>query len=172
MKLRLTVLSWRQVIRAEVQPLRRTIVHVPHLPAHQVGEDKVGRIQHRCAGTEILAEQNAPGFPLNRLRRVGINPVLLQEYSRVCQTETVNGLLHIPHGEQRPPAVGQRVKHAVLHLVGVLILVHHHLPVASGHHLRQGRGAAVLSQKQAHRVMLLVREVRHVPPQLFFLIGR
>ena len=73
----LAVLPGGQVGRAEVQPLRLAVVHLPHLPAHEVGEDKVGRIQYRRTGPEILTEQDPPGLPLGGVGGVRIDPVLL-----------------------------------------------------------------------------------------------
>ena len=41
-----------------------------------------------------------------------------------CKPEPIDALLHIPHGEQVPALSGDGLKDTVLHLVGVLILVH------------------------------------------------
>ena len=165
-KLRLAVLPGRQEGGAEVEPLPFPVVHLPHFPGHDGLKDEVHPVQHRLAGAEVLAEEDLPGLALLRLVRQGIGLVLLQEDGRVRQAEAVDGLLHVPHGEEGPPAVGDGGEDAVLHLVGVLVLVHHHLPVPLGHGVGQLGGGPVLSQEEADGVVLLVCEIRGVPPQL------
>ena len=170
MKFRLTVLPRRQIGRAEVQLLRLAVVNVPHLPAHHIGKDEIGRIQDRGAGAEILAEQNSPGLPLRRLGGIRKNPILCQKDGWIRQAEAINGLLHISHCEKTAAIFGNSVKNAVLNLVSVLVFVHHHLAVTGGDGFRQRRGAPLLTQQQAHSVVLLVGKVGCIPPQLLPLI--
>ncbi len=129
MELRQTVLPGRQIGRAEVQPLRLTVLHLPHLPAHDGGEYKVGSVQYLLPGTEILAEEDSARLPLLRLRRIWIPAVLLQKDGGVRQAEAVDGLFYIAYGEKAASAAGKSIKDAVLHLIGILVLIHHHLQV-------------------------------------------
>ncbi len=172
MELRLAAVPLRQIAGAEVQPLRLSIVDLPHFLGHNRAEDVVHRVQHRLAGAEVLAEQNLSRPPLPGVFHVGIGVVLVQENSRVRQAEAVDRLLYVPYGKEILSAAGNGVKYAVLHLVGVLVLVHHDLPVPPCHDSRQLCGRAVLPQQQMHREVLLIGKVRHIPPQLLLLVRR
>ena len=93
--------------------------------------------------------------------------VFSQENGGVRQSEAVDGLLHVSHGEQILPFSGNRPKNVVLHLVGILIFVHQNLSVAGGDLSAQLRGLAVLFRQQREGQMLLIRKIRPVQPQLF-----
>ena len=58
--------------------------------------------------------------------------IFLQKNSGVRQAEAVDGLLHVPHGEEAASPLGDRLEDAVLDLVGILVLVYHHLKVSPG----------------------------------------
>ena len=170
MELRRRVLMGRIVGRPEVQLLLRPVVHLAHLRRHDALEDGVAGVQHAGAGAEVLAQQHLAGLAVLRLcgRRIGV--VFPQEDGGVGQTEAVNALLHVAHGEQVLLLPGDGGENAVLHIVGVLIFVHHDLPVAARHLPRQLRRLS-LRQQQLNGIVLLIREVHGVAPHLLRLIA-
>ena len=122
------------------------------------------------ARAEIPGQQDTPGLPLHRLFCRGEGPVFLQKDGGIGQAKTVDGLLDVPHQKQLVPATGHRVKNRVLHLIGVLILVHHHLVVSRAPQRGQFRAGAVLHQ-QPHRHVLQIGKVQHAPAVLLGPIG-
>ena len=96
---------------------------------------------------------------------------MLQKDARVCQSEAIDALLHVADREKVFSFTGYRVKNAVLHLVGVLILVHHDLAVARADEACKLRRCAVLPDEKADRLVLLVGKVRGVPPPLFLVVA-
>ena len=98
--------------------------------------------------------------------RIGIGPVFFQEYPRFRQPKPVDALLHIAHGKDILSLPRYRPEDTVLHLISVLVLVHHDLPVPPGHLLAKLRGRSVLAAQHLHGVVFLVREIHSVPPHL------
>jgi hypothetical protein len=92
--------------------------------------------------------------------------VFVQKDGGVGQTKAIDGLLHVPHLEQGAPLVGDGLEDGVLHLVGVLILVHLDLLKAVGPHAGGLGGLALVIQQQLHRQVLQVGEVHQPPPPL------
>ena len=170
-QLRLPPRCWGIVRRAEVQLLLIGVVHLPHFLGHDVRKDEVSGLQHLPAGSEVAAEHHAAGLPLLGIRRVGELPVLTHKDGGVRQPEPVDALLHIAHGEQVPPCAGDSPENTVLHLVGILILVHHDLLIPLGHLPRQIRWFIVLTAQQRHGVVLLVGEIHGIAPHLLRLVA-
>lgn len=65
------------------------------------------------------------------------------------------------------PVPGHRPEDGVLHLVGILVLVHQDFLIPGRHLGAQLRGATVWRHQQPQGQVLLVGEVRTVAPQLF-----
>ena len=75
--------------------------------------------------TEIFLEDNQ--LALTTILLIGLK--LITENLRVSLTEAVDRLLDIPHHKAIFPS-GKQVQHALLCVVGILILIHHDLVVA------------------------------------------
>ncbi|MPM56196.1 hypothetical protein SDC9_102998 [bioreactor metagenome] len=56
--------------------------------------------------------------------------ILAKKDGWVGQAEPVDGLLHVAHQEEIFSLPGERAENGVLHLVGILILIHHDFGVA------------------------------------------
>ena len=87
--------------------------------------------------------------------------ILLQENGRVCQTESVNALLHVTDQKQIVLLLRQRAENRVLHGVGVLIFVHRYLRILLTECARKrGRLSPVI--QQAHSEMLQIVKIRSI----------
>ena len=75
--------------------------------------------------TEIFLEDNQ--LALTAILLIGFK--LITENLRIRLTETVDRLLDIAHHKAILPS-GKQVQHALLRVVGILILIHHDLVVA------------------------------------------
>ena len=160
----------RHVIRAGTQHLILTIVQLAHFRGKDIRKDEVRRLQHLLARAEVARKQQLRALMLSRLRKRRPGVVMLQKDARVGQTEAIDALLDVSDGEQVFSFTGYRVKDAILHLVGILILIHHDLAVARAHSPRKLRRRAVFSDKQADGLVLLIGKVRRVAPALFLVI--
>ena len=170
MHLRLPIRRLRIVFRAKVQLLVCRVVHLAHFLGHDIPEHKVRGGQYLLPGAEVSAQDHAPGLAVRRLRRIRVAPVFLQEYGGIRQTEPIDALLHVSHGEQVPTLSGDGLKDAVLHLVGILILIHHDLLIPLGYLPCQLRRASVLLTQQRDGIVLLIGEIHGVAPHLLRLI--
>ena len=142
--------------------LRFPVGQPAHLGAHTGVEHVVHRVDNLRAGTEIMAQKNFSSLPRLRLPGGDVFFVLFQENARVGQTELVNGLLHVADHEAVLLLPGQGVENRVLHAVGVLILVHHDLPVTPPDLPGSGGGlASGFSQEQIQGLMLQIPEIQH-----------
>ena len=164
---RLAVLPGRVVLRAKVEGLVLTVFHLPHVRRQDVGEDEIGRVQNLSPRAEVFGQQNFAFLPFHRIFSRCEAAVLVKKNRRVRQPEPVNTLLYVPYGKEVFAFTGHRPENGVLHLVGVLILVHQDLPVAARHLTAQFRRRAVPLHQQAKGQMLLIGEVGAVHPQLF-----
>ena len=105
---------------------------VPELQAlalHAERKHVVCRCKHLAPGAEVIGEQNLARLCVLRLLVRYIAFIFLQEDARVRQPKAVNGLLHIADQEPVLSVFRHRLKNALLHLVGVLILVDQNLAV-------------------------------------------
>ena len=171
MELHRAVLPLRKIACAEIQLLDLGIGQFAHLAAHHGPEHKVHRIQHRLAGSEILTEEDLSRLPLPFLTGQHEAAVFFQKDGGIGQSEAVDGLFDIAHGEEIFLLPGNGGENTVLHLIGVLILVHHHLQVAPRHRAGQLRGLTVTIQQQTDGIVLLIGEIRGVAPQLLPAVG-
>ena len=96
------------------------IEDVPYLLIHEVAKYPIGRIQNGGLTAEIFLEQDQ----FASLWMVLIELEFTVENEGVCLTETVDGLLNIPH-HKAIVAIGEEFQQAFLHVVVVLILIHH-----------------------------------------------
>ena len=144
------------------QGFRLAVFQAAHLRAHAGPKDIIDTLDHLAAGAEIVGKQNLSSLSRLTFLRFSIFPVLFQEDARVCQAELVDGLLHVAHQEAVLPLLGEDGENGILHAVGILILVHHDLPVSSADlpGSRCGRGAA-FPQQQIQCAVLQVAEVQH-----------
>ena len=171
MKLGLRVRARQIVRRPEMQFFLLAVVHLAHLSGHDVGKHEVGRVEHFLARAEVLRQQHLARFSLLRLFGIAVVQILLQKDGRVSQAEPVNALLYIAHRKEVLLLLGNGTEDTVLHFVGVLILVHHDFPVASGDLSGQVGGRAVFLCQNRNGVVLLVGEINHITAHLFLLIG-
>ncbi len=74
---------------------RFSVVETAHLWGHAGGEHLVHPLDDLGTGAEVVAEQHLPTFPRLGLLRANIFIVLFQENPWVCQSELINGLLHV-----------------------------------------------------------------------------
>ncbi len=160
------------VRRAGVQGLVVGVVHLAEGGGHEIAEQEVGPLQHLGPGAEVLGENQPPGLPLRRAGVVGPGPVLAQEDGGVGQAEAVDGLLHVPHQKEVGAVPGQGGEDGILHLVGVLVLVHHDLVVPGRPLAGQLGGGTVLPHQQPHRHVLQIGKVHHAPTCLLGGVGR
>ena len=140
---------------ALVEPLPFSVGKSPHLRGHTAAKHGVDSRYHLPGRAEIPGQKHLPTLARLGLLRRNKLVVFFQEDSRVCQPELVNGLLHIPHHKAVLLLGGKGGEDGILHLVGVLVLVHHNLPEAFSNLPGQGGGAAaVLAQEQIQHFML------------------
>ena len=139
------------------------VVETAHPLAHAAFKNVIDRLDDLGTGAEIGAEEHLPPLPCRRVLHVGIAVVFFQEDAGICQTELVDGLLHIAHHEAVVGASGEGGEDGVLYLVGVLILVHHdlHEPLPQ---VGSGGGAylvtkSILPPQQLQHQMLQIAEV-------------
>ena len=116
----------------------------PYFRGHTAAEHGVDSRNHLPGGAEIPGQKHLPTLARLGLLRRNKPVVFFQEDSRVCQPELVNGLLHIPHHKAVLLLGGKSGEDGVLHLVGVLVLVHHNLPETLPDLPGQGGGAAAV----------------------------
>ena len=155
----------RVVVRAKVQGRVPVVDKLPHFHGENILKHKVGGVQNLLAGPEISREDNLPLLPLPGLG-VGLEGgVFPEKNGGVRQTEAVDALLHIPHGKEVVPPLGDGPENGVLNLVGVLVLVHQNFRVPGGDLFAQLRGASVGPDQEGEGQMLLVGEVRGVQPE-------
>ena len=132
-----------------------------------MGKHMVYRLHHFTAGPEIMAQQHLPALTgiCHFCRHKGF--VFFQKNTGIRQAELINGLLDISHQEAVLPFRGQAAENRVLHRVGVLVFIHHNLPVPTADlpGLGSGRGT-VLPQQQIQSLMLQIPEIQH-PVSLF-----
>ena len=160
------------VLRAGVQGLVVGVVHLAEGGGHEVAEQEVGPLQHLGPGAEVFGQNQPPGLPLRRAGVVRPGPVLAQEDGGVGQAEAVDGLLHVPHQKEVGSVLRQSGEDGVLHLVGVLVLVHHDLVVPGRPLAGQLGGGTVFPHQELHRHVLQIREVHHAPAGLLGGVGR
>ena len=113
---------------------------VPELQAlalHAERKHIVCRCKHLAPGAEIIRQQNLARLRVLRLFIGAIALVFLQENAGVRQPETVNGLLHVADQEPVLPVFRHRLKDALLHFVGVLVLIDQNLAVLLGYFARR-----------------------------------
>ena len=110
------------------------VLHAADFPAHDFGENRVGRVQHFPPRAEILIQID----PLRLLVILAVGLVFFLENLRPCVPEAVNALLDISHhkagitavraaGKSRPLFSRNGGKKKLLHLVAVLVLVDQNL---------------------------------------------
>ena len=99
------------------------------LALHAERKHIVCRCKHLAPGAEVIGEQDLARLRVLRLFIGSIAFVFLQENSGVCQSEAVNRLLHVADQEPVLSVFGHGLKDALLHLVGVLILIDQDLAV-------------------------------------------
>ena len=109
-----------------------------------------------------------PPRPLQPARK---RLVLVQEDGRVRQPEAVDALLYVAHGEEVLPLPGHRPEDGVLHLVGILILVHQDLPVPARHLRPSSVGPPSSATSSSSARCSWSEKVGAVSPQLFLPIG-
>ena len=126
-----------------VQPGVRVVDDLAVAAVHGPLEHPVDEVQNRRAGAEVhrQRQQRAAVSPL-------VGRVLLQEQPRFGLTEAVDGLLHVAHHEQ-VVAPGDAGNQRLLHVGGVLILVHEDVIVA----LPQGPGGVVVPERAQRAVL-------------------
>ena len=128
---------------AMVQP-RVCVVHDLAVAAvHGPLEHPVDEAEDRRAGAEVhrQRQQRAAVPPL-------VGGILLQKQPRLGLTEAVDGLLHVAHHEQ-VVASGDAGNQRLLHVGGVLVLVHEDVIVA----LPQGAGGVVVPERPQRAVL-------------------
>ena len=103
------------------------VVQLAEFRGHNVPEQVVAPQKHLGPGAEIPGEHPLSGLSLLCLVPDGKASVLVQEDGGIGQTEAVNGLLHVAHLKKLTAALGDGGEDGVLHLVGILVLVHQHL---------------------------------------------
>ena len=148
------------------QSLVLGVVQLSKVPGHDVSEQVVAAQQHLGPGAEVPGQHPPPGLAWPGAGSVWEAAVFVQKDGGVGQAEAINGLLHVPHLKQGAPLVGDGLEDGVLHLVGVLILVHLDLFKAIGPHAGGLGGLALVIQQQLHRQVLQVGEVHQPPPPL------
>ena len=90
------------------------------LPALVVLDDGVGGIQNVLGGAVVLFQPNDPGVLVLLFK--------IQDILNVGPPETVDGLVIVTHHAEVPVSPGQQAGEEILQVVGVLILVHQHIP--------------------------------------------
>ena len=90
------------------------------LPALVVLDDGVGGIQNVLGGAVILLQPNDPGVLVLLFK--------VQDIFDVGTPEAVDGLVIVTHHAEVPVSPGQQAGEEILQVVGVLILVHQHIP--------------------------------------------
>ena len=146
------------------------IVQLSHFPGKNIAEDKVCRFQNLLARAEVAREQELCALVLVRRRKRRPGVVMLQKDARIGQAEAVDALFDVTYREKVFSFTRYRVKDPVLHLVGILILVHHDLAVARAHKRRKLRRLTVFPNEQADGLVLLIGEVSRIPPPLFLIV--
>ena len=142
--------------------LRFPVGQPADLGAHTGVEHVVHRVDDLGAGTEIVAQENLSSLPRLCLLSRDVFFILFQKNSGVGQTELVDGLLHVADHEAVLLLPGQGVENRVLHAIGVLILVHHDLPVTPPDLPRGGCGlASGFSQQQIQGFVLQISKIQH-----------
>ena len=118
-----------------------------------------------------MGQQHLPGLTLPGGGGLGKGVVFPQENGGVGHAEAVDALLHVAYHEDVFALPGHGGKNMILHVVAVLVLVHHDLPVPPRNVAGQLRGFVVFVQQQGNGKMLHVRKVHHVPPRLLLPVG-
>ena len=113
--------------RAEL--FRLAITELERFSLHAERKHIVCRCKHLAPGAEIIRQQNLARLRVLRLFIGSIAFVFLQENTGIRQSEAVNGLLHVADQEPVLSVFGHGLKDALLHLVGVLVLVDQDLAV-------------------------------------------
>ena len=147
------------------------VVQLAQLGGHNVPEQIVAPLQHLLAGAEIPGQHPLAGLPLLGFVSGDKAAVLVQEDGGVGQSEAVDGLFHVAHLKEGAALSGDGGKDGVLHLVGVLVLVHHHLFKARAPHLSQSGGLSRGLHQEFDGKVLQVGEIQHPTPGFLGLIG-
>ena len=143
------------------QGFLRAVGQAAHPDAHAGGEHIVDARDHLAAGAEIAAEQDLSALARPGCLRRGIGAVLLQENLGVSQAKAVNRLLHVAHHEAILLLLGQGGKNGILDGVGILVFVHHDLPVAPAQFpCGSGEPRAAFPQEQIQGAVLQVAEIQ------------
>ena len=121
--------------RAEL--FRLAITELERFSLHAERKHIVCRCKHLAPGAEIIRQQNLARLRVLRLFIGSIAFVFLQEDTGVRQPEAVNGLLHVADQEPVLSVFGHGLKDALLHLVGVLVLIDQNLAVLLGYFARR-----------------------------------
>ena len=90
------------------------------LPALVVLDDGVGGIQNVLGGAVVLFQSDHPCVLVLLFK--------IQDILNVGPPETVDGLVIVTHHAEVPVSPGQQAGEEILQVVGVLILVHQHIP--------------------------------------------
>ena len=130
--------------------------------AHAHREYIVYSSDYFAAGAEIVAEQDLSFRPRGSGGNLVIPFVFFQEDSRIRQTKPVDGLFYVADQKAIPAFGSENGENGILDSVGVLVLIHQHLPVALSNLPGGGGGAgAALPHQQVQRPMLQISEVQN-----------
>ena len=146
---------------------------------HDLVKKEIHRGQHFSTAAEILTHGDELVFFVSFWNQ-GKRLILPLEKIGIGQAEAVDALLHITHSEAAPGA-GHQGKDSLLHAVGVLILVHHHLFeffTASERRFTGHIAGRLLSQafpvsaEDLQGVMFQIIEIQHIALLLKLAQGR
>ena len=137
-------------LRAGVQPRQRVVFDLRVAAVHGALKHAVGQFQYGGTGAEIARQRDQPPAVAR-----AVAPVAAQKQRRFGLSEAVDRLLHVAHHEPvvRPGDAGHQL---LLHVAGVLILVHEHVAIARPHR----RGHLVLPQQRQRHVLQIGKRQR------------
>ena len=105
-----------------------SIVQTANVFCHAPAEHIVHRVQNLRTGPEVLTQQHSPAMAGPSVFRAFVGIVFFQKNTGVRLAELINGLLHVAHQKAVFLLPGQAVENGILNAVGILILIHQHLP--------------------------------------------
>ena len=147
------------------------VVQLAQLGGHNVPKQVVAPLQHLGSGAEIAGQHPLAWLPLLGLVSGDKAAVLVQEDGGVGQSEAVDGLLYVAHLKEGATTPRDGGKDGILHLVGVLVLVHHYLLKAFSPHFGQSGGLSRGLHQEFDGKVLQVGEIQHPTTGLFRLVG-